>query len=79
MDHHLTIDALYEQEIKSRSPAERLKLVALIAQDLAAASSEDEQRPYSLLDLEGLGAEIWQGIDAQAYVDSLRREWDQWP
>jgi hypothetical protein len=30
----------------------------------------------SLLELEGLGAEIWQGIDAQDYVNELRKEWD---
>jgi hypothetical protein len=29
--------------------------------------------------LEGLGAEIWTGIDAQRYVDDLRREWDHRP
>jgi hypothetical protein len=27
--------------------------------------------------LEGLGAEIWQGIDAQQYVDEQRDEWDR--
>jgi hypothetical protein len=31
----------------------------------------------SILALEGLGAEIWQGIDAQTYVDALRAEWDR--
>ena len=30
-----------------------------------------------LLDLEGLGKEIWAGEDAQAYVDRLRDEWSR--
>jgi hypothetical protein len=30
----------------------------------------------SLLEFEGLGAEIWKGIDAQEYVNELRKEWD---
>jgi hypothetical protein len=30
----------------------------------------------SILDLEGLGKEIWQGIDAQAYVDRERDSWN---
>ena len=30
-----------------------------------------------LTELRGLGKEIWQGIDAQAYVNELRDEWDQ--
>ena len=34
------------------------------------------ERAPSLLDLEGLGKEIWLGEDAQAYVDRLRDEWE---
>jgi hypothetical protein len=30
-----------------------------------------------LLELKGLGREIWHGEDAQAYVDGLRDEWDR--
>jgi hypothetical protein len=26
-----------------------------------------------------LGAELWHGMDAQDYVDELRREWDHRP
>ena len=33
----------------------------------------------SLLELEGLGAEIWEGVDAQEYVNELRKEWDHRP
>jgi hypothetical protein len=36
-------------------------------------------RQRSLLELEGLGAEIWRGIDAQDYVNELRKEWDHRP
>lgn len=35
-----------------------------------------EARPHSIMELEGLGAEIWQGIDAQAYVDQERASWE---
>ena len=31
----------------------------------------------NLLQLKGLGKEIWRGEDAQAYVDRLRQEWDE--
>ncbi len=30
-----------------------------------------------LSELRGLGKEIWAGVDAQAYVNELRDEWDQ--
>ena len=35
-----------------------------------------EARPHSIMELEGLGAEIWQDIDAQAYVDQERASWE---
>jgi hypothetical protein len=35
------------------------------------------QLAASLMDLEGLGAEIWGGQDAQGYVSALREEWDR--
>lgn len=30
---------------------------------------------HSVMELEGLGAEIWQEIEAQAYVDQERDSW----
>jgi hypothetical protein len=47
--------------------------------DSAALLELMESRPHSLLELEGLGAELWHGVDAQEYVDELRREWDHRP
>ena len=39
-------------------------------------TKEEATIQYSLLDLAGLGAEIWKDVDAQAYIDQLRDEWD---
>lgn len=47
----------------------RLKL------ELALVAQRDPKR-RSILELRGLGKEIWQGVDAQTYVDRLREEWD---
>jgi hypothetical protein len=33
---------------------------------------EAEKPSHSITELEGLGAEIWEGIDAQEYVNELR-------
>ncbi len=71
-----TPDQLYEQQIKPLPRAMRLQLLARIAQDLATIDEADEPE-RSLLELEGLGAEIWQGIDAQQYVNELRDEWER--
>ncbi len=69
----MTIEELYLQEIRDLPAEARLRLMALIAQDLAGHSPE---RAHSILELAGLGKEIWQGVDAQQYVDQLRREWE---
>ena len=73
------IEALYTRHIKPLPPEDRRRLLAVIARDLALVSGPGQPRERSLLELEGLGAEIWQGVDAQAYVDQLRAEWDQRP
>jgi hypothetical protein len=51
--------------------AARLQLLARIAQDLAMGDETDEPES-SLLELEGLGAEIWQGVGTQQYMNELR-------
>jgi hypothetical protein len=32
---------------------------------------------HSILEFEGLGKEIWEGIDVQAYIDQERDSWDK--
>jgi hypothetical protein len=76
----ITAEEIYRRHIKPLPPVERLRLLALVAQDLAAEPTQSpEEHQRSLLELEGLGAEIWQGIDAQEYVNELRKEWDHRP
>lgn len=71
------IEIIYQQHIKPLSYDEQLKLLAKMAEELANDKKENEQlKKRSLLELEGLGAEIWEGIDAQEYVDELRNEWE---
>jgi hypothetical protein len=70
------VKTLYVEQIRSLPPASRLQLLALIANDLAAPVQEKNRR---ITDLAGLGKELWQGIDAQEYVEQLRREWDDRP
>ena len=66
---------IYEQHIKSLPPQERLQLLAMVARDLADEPNERPRR--SIMELHGLGKELWDGIDAQAYVDQLRDEWNR--
>jgi hypothetical protein len=68
------IDEIYTRHIKPLSSEDRRQLLAIMARDLAAPA--DEQRTRSLTELEGVGAELWEGVDAQEYVNELRTEWD---
>jgi hypothetical protein len=73
------VEELYEQHIRTLSPAEQLRLVELIAREMATASQGGAPRMHSIMELHGLGAEIWESVDAQEYVNELRREWDHRP
>ena len=72
----VNVEALYQKQIRKLPAQARLQLLALIAQDLATPGPGKQHR---VSELQGLGKEIWQGIDAQEYVDKLRREWDERP
>ncbi len=63
-------------QAKALSLEERKELLELLHELVA----KDERKPTrSLFELAGLGKEIWQGIDAQEYVNELRDEWDRKP
>lgn len=55
-------------------PVEERKLVVMDILD--SLSMKEAETGASLLDLEGLGAELWASVDAAKYVDELRGEWD---
>lgn len=74
----ITADALYEREIRVLPVGERLRLLARIAADLVDDAAAPTPK-RSILELDGLGAELWAGIDAQEYVDQQREEWDRHP
>lgn len=65
------------EEIRALSLEERKKLMKLMVDTLA--EDPEPQHKHSIMELAGLGAEIWEGVDAQEYVDQLRSEWDHRP
>jgi hypothetical protein len=71
---------IYERYVQPLTDAERLQLVALVTTGMAETAGEAAEPPKrSLLELRGLGKEIWEGIDPDEYVRSLRHEWDHRP
>ena len=75
----MSIEQLYEKHIESLDLREQCRLLELIARRIASLSEAGPRKKRSLMELHGLGAEIWEGIEAQEYVDELRREWDHRP
>ena len=72
-----TIEEIYQQYIKPLPNNEKLRLIAKVSG--AMAETEVEKPRRSLMELEGLGKEIWEGIDVQEYVNEMRDEWEHRP
>jgi len=53
------------------SPQQQQRLVEELAQHAARKNSE----AHSIMELKGLGKEIWKGIDADEYVAKERDSW----
>jgi hypothetical protein len=73
------VDDLYDLEIRGLPLPDRLRLAQRILGDVATEAAAETGPSRSLLDLEGLGAELWGSVDAQDYVDGLREEWNSQP
>ena len=58
----------------SLSHEEQLRLIQELTRKAAGDSSSEPR--HSILELEGLGKEIWEGIDAQEYVNNERASWN---
>ncbi|MFQ6092680.1 MAG: hypothetical protein ACE5OR_08375 [bacterium] len=56
------------------SPADQLRLLEELAALIRRQVVTRGRR--SILELQGLGKEIWQGMDAQEYVDRERASWN---
>ncbi len=56
--------------------AEQLKLLEELAAMIRQQQVEEpDESLHSLLELEGLGAELWEGVDPQKYIEEERRAW----
>jgi hypothetical protein len=68
-------NASYEQALRVAEALPREQQLRLI-QELAEHTSQEGKQPTSVMQLCGLGREIWQHRDAQDYVDSERASWN---
>jgi hypothetical protein len=65
-------DELVER-IQNLTPTDQLRLLEELAVIIRRRIDTAPHR--SILELQGLGKEIWRGIDAQEYVDQERASW----
>ena len=66
-------DPLYQQ-LKVRAERQHRSISQEVTHILQAALSDPE--PLSILDLQGLGKDLWVDIDAAAHVEDERGSWD---
>jgi hypothetical protein len=62
-----------ETLVSTLTREEQLLLIERLAHRLRQAQAGRVRR---WRDFRGLGKEIWQGVDTQAYIDTLRDEWE---
>lgn len=78
MQAQARLDAPYDRLVSQELVSDLVRLSRLGRSGKGTTSlvlSLDRESVPDLLDLEGLGAEVWAGEDAQAYVSRLRGEW----
>jgi hypothetical protein len=64
------------QQAKSLTPEEQLKLVEDLSILIRQQLKMTPKPKRSILELRGLGKEIWGNIDAQEYVNQERDSWN---
>ena len=65
-------DSLY-RKLKTRAKHQNRSVSQEVTRILSNAVNEPEA--LSILDLEGLGKDLWKGIDASKFVDEERNSW----
>lgn len=67
------------QAAQALSIDERKQLARALVDMLAEAAQAQPKRKRSLREFRGLGAHLYDGTDAQTYVNQIRSEWDDRP
>lgn len=64
---------IHDEYIRPLSREDQRLLLDILQIELNNGEGQGQQ--HSILELHGLGKEIWQGVDANEYVRTLREEW----
>jgi plasmid stability protein len=66
-------DAIYRR-LKARAKSQHRSVTQEVIRILDEATGERQR--LSILELRGLGKDVWRGVDAAAHVESERGSWD---
>ena len=69
----------YQQVLQlalSLTPEEQLQLIEDLTQNIRQTCKIEAEPRHSILELEGLGKEVWQAIDVDQYIAEERASWD---
>lgn len=73
----MTLQEMIEK-VPELTPEEQAQLMDVLAEQLNKPT-QSKSEPKSLLDFAGIGSSLYDGTDAQAYVNKMREEWDHRP
>ena len=63
-----------KRSVQALGPADQLRLIAELAASLRGEVGRQPRR--SLLELQGLGRDVWQGVDVDEYLRQERSSWN---
>jgi hypothetical protein len=66
----------YVQGIDALEPEEQLSLVELLSARLREHLANKTSAKRSITELDGLGADIWDQVDIESYIQKERNAWD---
>jgi hypothetical protein len=66
-------------QVQDLQPDDQLRLLEDLTTLVHQQVTASEEPLHSFLELEGLGQEVWEGIDAQEYVNQERASWNGYP
>ncbi len=64
------------QQAQSLTPEEQIRLIEDLSSLIRQRVMMKSKPKHSILELRGLGKEIWNSIDAQEYVNQERDSWN---
>jgi hypothetical protein len=63
------------RQVRSLNPSDQKRLLIELTEQLEASPKET----LSILSLQGLGKDLWLGVDTQEYVNHERDSWEKAP